>query len=75
MPLQLVWFKRDLRIHDHAPLYHAAGQGPVLALYCIEDDYWQLPDTSNRQWQFVLESLHDLNQQLQQQLLMVRGPM
>jgi len=28
----VVWFKRDLRVHDHAPLAHAAAHGPVLCL-------------------------------------------
>ncbi|HBP78091.1 MAG TPA: hypothetical protein DD685_04185, partial [Halomonas sp.] len=32
-PLQVVWFKRDLRIHDHAPLANAAAAGPVLPLF------------------------------------------
>ncbi len=31
-----VWFKRDLRMRDHAPLTHAAAQGPVIALYIYE---------------------------------------
>lgn len=31
--MQVVWFKRDLRITDHAPLRAAALAGPVLALY------------------------------------------
>lgn len=63
--LQVVWFKRDLRSSDHAPLQVAAKHGPVLCLYVIERDYWQLPHTSDRQWQFVRESLQDLHQQLQ----------
>ena len=35
MSYTVVWFKRDLRVHDHAPLQHAAAQGPVLCLYCL----------------------------------------
>jgi deoxyribodipyrimidine photolyase len=30
--LQIVWFKRDLRIDDHEAIEHAIRQGPVLAL-------------------------------------------
>lgn len=61
----VVWFKRDLRTHDHAPLVASAALGePVIPLYVIEDDYWQLPDTSGRQWQFIRDSLTDLDQQL-----------
>jgi deoxyribodipyrimidine photo-lyase len=40
--INIVWFKRDLRIHDHAPLYEAAQAGfPVLPIYVVELDYWQ----------------------------------
>ncbi|MEM1080435.1 MAG: FAD-binding domain-containing protein [Pseudomonadota bacterium] len=62
--LQLVWFKRDLRVDDHAPLVTAAARGPVLPLYVIEPDYWQLPDTSQRQQDFTAECLRDLSQAL-----------
>ncbi len=64
MPLQVVWFKRDLRVTDHRPLVEASQRGPVLCIYVLEDGYWQLAETSNRQWLFVRESLWDLQQQL-----------
>ena len=35
-PVQVVWFKRDLRVRDHAPLYRAAQRGPVVCLYVYE---------------------------------------
>lgn len=63
----VVWFKRDLRTRDHAPLRAAAELGePVIPLYVIEPDYWQLPDTSARQWAFIHDSLTDLKRQLRQ---------
>jgi len=62
---ELVWFKRDLRLHDHAALAHAATQGRVIALYIFEPDYWMLDDTSQRQWAFTREALIDLGRQLQ----------
>lgn len=65
--LQVVWFKRDLRLVDHAPLYSAAKSGLVLPLYIVEPDYWQLPDTSWRHWSFVRDSLIDLDQALRAQ--------
>lgn len=64
--LQVVWFKRDLRVQDHAALYHAAQRGSVLPLYVIEPDYWQGSDSSLRQWLFIRDALLDLNQQLMQ---------
>ncbi|MGF1462828.1 MAG: FAD-binding domain-containing protein [Maricaulaceae bacterium] len=58
----IVWFKRDLRVQDHAALAHAALTGaPVLPLYIVEPDYWRLPEHSGRQWGFVRESLDALN--------------
>lgn len=64
MTLQVVWFKRDLRLFDHRPLVEASQRGPVLCIYVLEDAYWQLAETSNRQWLFIRESLQDLAQQL-----------
>lgn len=59
-PLQLVWFKRDLRSVDHAPLLEASRRGPVLPLYVIEPELWQQSDASARQWMFCRDSLLDL---------------
>ncbi len=60
----LIWFKRDLRIHDHPALAAAAEMGRVLPVYIVEPDYWRLPDTSARQWDFTAEALHDLRDAL-----------
>lgn len=59
-----IWFKRDLRIEDHAPLAQAALQGPLLPLYIIEPDIIHAPDFDALHWQFIQEALHELNQQL-----------
>ncbi|WGI25075.1 FAD-binding domain-containing protein [Halomonas alkaliantarctica] len=63
-PIQVVWFKRDLRIHDHAPLSNAAAAGPVLPVFAIEPGQWQAPDSALRHWQFAADSLADLAQAL-----------
>nr|WP_207190273.1 deoxyribodipyrimidine photo-lyase/cryptochrome family protein [Halorhodospira halophila] len=60
----MVWFKRDLRIHDHAPLTEAARRGVVLPLYVVEPELWRQPDASARQWHFVRASLKDLRKAL-----------
>ena len=60
MTLQLVWFKRDLRLVDHQPLVRALARGPVLPLYIVEPELWRQPDSSARQWAFCRESLQDL---------------
>ena len=58
--LHIVWFKRDLRVADHAPLAEAAAAGPVLPLYVAEPDYWRLNDVSPRQWAFTRGAVQDL---------------
>ena len=62
--LQIVWFKRDLRIVDHQPLVAAVERGLVLPLYVVEPELWQQPDASERQWMFCRESLLELRQAL-----------
>jgi len=63
-PLQLVWFKRDLRTVDHRPLVLARECGPVLPLYIVEPELWGQPDASARQWAFCREALEDLRESL-----------
>ena len=62
--LQVVWFKRDLRVDDHRPLLEASELGAVLPLYVVEPELWQQPDASERQWLFCRESLLELRQTL-----------
>jgi deoxyribodipyrimidine photo-lyase len=62
--IQVVWFKRDLRTFDHAPLATAAAAGPVLPLYVVEPDYWRLADTSSRQWLAQRAALTELSRRL-----------
>ena len=77
---QVVWFKKDLRTTDHAPLQQALAQvpthGQVLCLYCIEPTLWAQPDAARQHYHFVLECLADLREQLAQsglQLLVAVG--
>lgn len=64
--VNIVWFKRDLRLRDHAPLKAAFEAGlPVLLLYIFEPSVQKYPDWSQRHWQFVQQSLLDLNRQLE----------
>ncbi len=62
---QVVWFKRDLRVADHAPLCAAALAGPVVPLLVIEPSLWAEASASGRQWEFFLESAQDLQTALQ----------
>ena len=67
MRYRLVWFKRDLRVVDHAPLCDAAARGPVLCLYVVEPSLWQQADAATQHYRFIVESLHELNAALRAQ--------
>lgn len=61
MIINVVWFKRDLRLSDHVPLKKAIEQGlPVVLLYIFEPELLQAEDSDPRHWRFVLESLRQL---------------
>jgi deoxyribodipyrimidine photo-lyase len=60
MGVQLVWFKRDLRIRDHAPLAMAARRGPVLGLYVFEPSLLDKVTTDPSHVRFILESLAEV---------------
>ncbi|MCH2200247.1 MAG: DNA photolyase family protein [Flavobacteriales bacterium] len=63
--VNVVWFKRDLRLRDHAPLKEAIESGlPLVMLYVFEPSMMEAPQYSARHWRFVQESLNDLNTQL-----------
>lgn len=63
--INILWFKRDLRLRDHAPLKAAVEAGrPLLLLYCFEPSVIADPNYDLRHWRFVHECLADLNQQL-----------
>jgi deoxyribodipyrimidine photo-lyase len=58
--LQVVWFKRDLRIADHTQLAETARNRPVLPLYVAEPELWQQPDGALRRRAFTVECLAEL---------------
>jgi deoxyribodipyrimidine photo-lyase len=63
--VNIVWFKKDLRLQDHLPLYTAAEQHlPVILLYCFEPDILEDKTTDFRHTRFIYESLQQLQKQL-----------
>lgn len=65
MSIAVVWFKRDLRLSDHAPLFEAAKTGlPLLLVYCFEDMLLEDAHYSERHWRFVSQSLRDMANKL-----------
>nr|WP_171236565.1 deoxyribodipyrimidine photo-lyase [Ruegeria sp. HKCCA6837] len=62
--VQVVWFKRDLRVNDHPALAQASEVGTVLPLYVVEPERWLQPDASTRHWNFVAETIAGLRKDL-----------
>ena len=62
--MHVVWFKRDLRVWDHAPLVAARAAGNVLPLYVVEPELWAQPDMSYRHYAFLGETLSSLDESL-----------
>lgn len=48
----IVWFRRDLRLHDHPALHAAAYRGPVIPVYihAPEEDGDRSPGAASRWW-------------------------
>ena len=60
--MNIVWFKRDLRIEDHEPLVRAAGNDAVvLPLYILEPALWAQPDMSHRHYSFLVDCINELD--------------
>ncbi|MEJ6792750.1 MAG: FAD-binding domain-containing protein [Lacinutrix sp.] len=63
--LQIVWFKRDLRLKDNEAIERALNsKKQVLLLYIFEDFLTEDKHYSKRHWDFVKQSLQDLNNNL-----------
>ena len=65
MSLNIIWFKRDLRLRDHAPLFAASqSSSKTLLIYLVEPSQLNDPHLDIRHWQFISQSIADINQQL-----------
>ena len=63
--INIVWFKRDLRLQDNEALYNAIQTGqPTLLLYVFEKSLKDDIHYSERHWNFIKQSIVDLNTQL-----------
>ena len=66
MNCTIVWFRRDLRIFDHAPLHRAARRGLVVPVFILDRALLEHPETAVARVAFMLECLRSLHQDLQQ---------
>jgi deoxyribodipyrimidine photo-lyase len=65
--INIVWFKRDLRLQDNEALSAAQEENlPIVLLYCFEPSIMKYDDSDHRHWRFVFESIQDLQHQLRQ---------
>ena len=62
--MQIVWFKRDLRVFDNEAFKKACEIGPVLPLYIFEKNLWKNSPMCMKHYTFLKQSLHDLNNDL-----------
>ena len=75
--MKVVWFKRDLRLHDHEALHEALStSGKTLLLYIFEPSLMKDYHYSQRHFDFIKQSLEDLQKELLKyhtQILIVQG--
>lgn len=64
MPVQVVWFKKDLRVADHAPLHEAALRGRVLPLYIYEPEQLHHEEFAGHHLTYLNDCLRELGQEL-----------
>lgn len=63
--IAIVWLKRDLRLHDNEALHKAINSNKrVLILYVFENLLLNDPHYSERHWNFIKQSLSDINNDL-----------
>ena len=63
--LNIVWFKRDLRLQDNEAIYNALNSNKrLLFLYVFENTLLNDPHYDERHWNFIKQSLEDLNNEL-----------
>jgi deoxyribodipyrimidine photo-lyase len=74
----LVWFTRDLRVHDNPALRAAIdGEGKLVPVFCLDDRLLSGRNASGPRTQFLLESLAELDSELRERgsgLVIRRGP-
>ena len=64
--INVVLFKRDLRLQDNEAIFNAIKTDkPTLLLYIFEKSLENDPHYSVRHWNFIKQSLVDINKQLE----------
>ncbi len=66
MTMNIIWFRRDLRLQDNAALYHALKAGePVLPIFIFDKNILDdLEDKQDRRVEFIYAALEEMQEQL-----------
>lgn len=77
-PLSIVWLRRDLRLHDHAALFHAlAKPGHVQPVFVFDTEVLvRFANPADRRLSFIANALIDIDSQLKKRgggLLVLHG--
>lgn len=64
--VNIFWFRRDLRLHDNAGLYHALRSGkPVVPVFIFDTNILgELEDKADRRVEFIHLALQEIQQEL-----------
>lgn len=60
----IVWFRRDLRVCDHAPLFRASRRGAVVPVFIFDTALLHHPETGSARVAFLLDCLASLDADL-----------
>lgn len=64
--INVVWLKRDLRLEDNEAIFNALSSGKrTLLIYAFEHILLEDDHYSQRHWNFIKESIRDLNARLE----------
>jgi deoxyribodipyrimidine photo-lyase len=74
----IVWYRRDLRVHDHPALRAAlVAHDVVVPAFCLDERLLHGRHSSGARTQFLLDCLHDLDASLRKRgsgLVVLHGP-
>lgn len=64
--VSVFWFRRDLRLHDNAGLFHALQSGqPVLPVFIFDSEILgSLEDNDDRRVEFIHQALNNMQEEL-----------
>ena len=63
--ISIFWFRRDLRLHDNAALYHALStEHPVLPIFIFDKNILDKLPTKDARVTFIHKTISEINEQL-----------